>query len=387
MADPEGSPLTEQCVIEGKARLSVTPSGGSKGPGAKGGVFFNPAMVQNRDLSILLLQHLLEREMLPGKNKRILDGLCGSGARAVRFAMETDLIEDGVGITGTDINPFSIETARANAGLNGIDIDLQNEDLNKHLLDERYSYVDVDPFGSPVPFVQSAVQGVLNGGYIGITATDTAALTGSIPRVARRRYGISSFMTHAYHEVACRSLMGYVARTAAAFERSAEPVLFYISDHFVRGYIRIEKGAKRSDSSLEKVGWIECSRPGPPSNERKGGDGSLIGPIWTGPLEDPDFCRGMADLLDDERWEYLASRKSMKTLLERAVSESVLPILGYDINLLSSHLKISPPSMEIIQGGLGRMGYEFSRSRFSPTIFKTDAGWDEVAALFVSGGE
>ena len=60
MAGPEGP------LIEGKVKLSLIPSGGTKGPGSKGGVFFNPAMVQNRDLSILLLQYLLEKdERLP----------------------------------------------------------------------------------------------------------------------------------------------------------------------------------------------------------------------------------------------------------------------------------------------------------------------------------
>jgi tRNA (guanine26-N2/guanine27-N2)-dimethyltransferase len=380
MAGP-GGPL-----IEGKVKLSLIPSGGVKGPGSKGGVFFNPAMVQNRDFSILIIQYLLEMGLLPGKSKKVLDGLCGSGARALRLAAETDLLSKSVGITGTDINPSSIEMAQANAELNRVDIDLRNEDLNKHLINMRYSYVDIDPFGSPVPFIQSAVLGVLNGGLIGVTATDTAALTGSIPRVANRRYGINSFMTHAYQEVACRSLMGYVARIAASFERSVDPLFFYVSDHFVRGYIRIEKGAKKSDISLEKVGWIDYSRPGPPSLEQNGIGINMMGPIWTGPLEDQSFCKGLMTVLDQDRWEYMSSRKPMKILLERAISEYGFPILGYDINVLSSHLKMSPPSLETITDGLISRGKRFSRSRFSPTIFKTDAEWEEVVSLFRSGG-
>ena len=393
MADPEGTSSKDHSLIEGKVKLFVSPSGGSKGPGSRGGVFYNPAMVQNRDLSILFLQYLLEKDLIPGNRKSILDGLCGSGARIIRLSKETGLQDNGFKLVGTDLNGSSIDTACRNAEANRADVQFINEDLNQHLIHNRYSYIDIDPFGTPVPFLQSAIQGVLNGGFLGITATDTAALTGSIPRVARRRYGIHSFMTHAYKEIACRSLMGYISRIAASFERSAEPVLFYASDHFIRGYAMVRKGARRSDSSLENVGFIDHTRPGPPSschvsvNDLKGSEGKIIGPIWTGPLEDPDICHGLIRMLGSGDWDHLASGRSIEVMLERAVSESGLPILGYDVNLLSSHLKISPPSMMSVFNELEGEGRRASRSRFSPTIFKTDAAWEEVVSIFLEGGE
>jgi tRNA (guanine26-N2/guanine27-N2)-dimethyltransferase len=258
---------------------------------------------------------------------------------------------------------------------------------------EHFSYVDIDPFGTPVPFIQSGIRSVLNNGYMGVTATDTAALTGSIPRVARRRYGVDVRMTHAYQEMACRTLMGHIARTAAAFERGVEPVLFYSSDHFVRGYVKLSKGAKKADASLGNVGWIKVSMPSPPDEvftsfdgvDMK--DGAIMGPIWTGDLEDPQILNGILEMLEDEeRWGYLPSYFATRKMVERALSESGLPILGYDVNELSSSLKVSPPSMETIFENLGHLGRRVSRSRFSPTIFKTDAELDEIRPIFISEG-
>ena len=45
----------------------------------------------------------------------------------------------------------------------------------------------VDPFGSPVPFIQSAIRGCRRKGILAITATDTAPLAGAHAPKCRRR--------------------------------------------------------------------------------------------------------------------------------------------------------------------------------------------------------
>ena len=134
------------------------------------------------------------------QNGGVLDLCCGPGRHSVAFAKR------GYRVTGVDRTPFLLKKARENARMNDIDIDIINEDLASHLTSSRYSYIDVDPFGSPVPFLDQAVRSVLSGGILAVTATDTAALTGSIPRVARRRYGITLVKTPHMHEISCRAL-------------------------------------------------------------------------------------------------------------------------------------------------------------------------------------
>ena len=392
MDGDEGIDGSVDSMIEGSVKLSVTPSGTTKGPASRGGVFFNPAMVQNRDLSVLLLEYLSVEDLLPGKKKRVLDGLCGSGARAIRIGAETGLLGRDVEIVGTDINPASIRSAEHNAHLNGVHVSFIRTDLNQHLLRERYSYIDIDPFGSPVPFLHAAIQALVNGGILGVTATDTAALTGSVPRVSWRRYGTRMVLTHAYQEMACRNLVGYMARLAAVFERGIEPLLFYSSDHFVRGYLRIGKGAGKADRSLGNLNWVQIKDPGPPlsSVDHRGAEeiegARFHGPIWTGNIEEPEVTGGiLREVSRGGRWDQIQSRGSYEVMMERAAREHDLPILGYDVNILASFLKVSPPSMERISDSLLEGGHRFTRSRFSPTIFKTDADRKHVHEIFLGG--
>jgi tRNA G26 N,N-dimethylase Trm1 len=79
---------------------------------------------------------------------------------------------------------------------------------------------------------------------------------------------------------------------------------------------------------------------------------------------------------------YLDGYRSIEKILVTCVTEDDLPPGGYDVNETSSYLKCSPPSMEHIEMKLRQMGYGFSRSRFSPTIVKTDAPTDEFEACF-----
>jgi len=379
--------------MEGKVRLEIEATGRDTGPGKRSGVFFNPAMVQNRDLSVVIVQHLLEMEQLPGKRRRILDGLCGSGVRALRLLLETDLKGNGIEIIGTDIDPSSIQKAEMLNSLNHLDVEFIREDLNSHLVKERYSYIDIDPFGSPLPFLANGIAGTLNGGILAFTATDTAALSGSIPRVARRRYGVEISMTHFYQEMSCRSILGYLARVAGSLDKGLEPLFVYSSDHFIRGYVRINRGARKADLTLDNVGWMDYEFPRPPmtighipdTDHRRSGE--YMGPIWTGPLEDFVFLQSLRTMLDDiERWGYLSSLKMIIRMIGRGMEESDLPAGGYDINETSSYLKVSPPSMGQLKAGIEEMGGRFARSRFSPTIFKTDLGWDKVGCLFRKGG-
>ena len=68
-----------------------------------------------------------------------------------------------------------------------------NKNLNVLLSENRFDYIDIDPFGSPVGFVDSAMRSIKNGGVVACTATDTAALCGVYPRVCQRRYGAIPF--------------------------------------------------------------------------------------------------------------------------------------------------------------------------------------------------
>jgi tRNA (guanine26-N2/guanine27-N2)-dimethyltransferase len=68
-------------------------------------------------------------------------------------------------------------------------LDFRQMDARIAMLETGYQWIDLDPFGSPVQFLDAALQGLSRTGVLEITATDTAALTGSSASSQARRYG------------------------------------------------------------------------------------------------------------------------------------------------------------------------------------------------------
>ncbi|GEM_PF-200331 len=387
--------ISDDPQIEGMITLAAEPSGSGKGPGKKGGVFFNPAMIQNRDLSLVVLQTLMDTGRFAGDAPvRILDGLTGSGIRAVRFCKELDPGGRGMSITGLDINPESIRTARETAAANGCGrVDFINDDLNSFIGRKRYHYIDLDPFGSPAPFLFSCLRGLARGGVLAVTATDTAALTGSVPRVARRRYGVETGRTHFMQELGARTLLGFVARTAASLEMSVKPLYFYSSDHFIRGYITVERGAGRTDDALSRVGYLIYDGFNPPLirsfiSDMVERDLSLmpVGPVWTGPLSDNSFISDAVGVMDRRNMSHIGTEASIRKDLKIAMEEDLFPPGGFDLNWTASRIGVSPPGVRKVGGIMEDSGYGWSRSRFSPTVIKTDAPADVIGSAFEEGG-
>ena len=128
----------------------------SKGPGSKQGFpFYNPNMQLNRDISILICQHFLDIS----KNKIIfLDGLAASGIRGVRFANE--LVGD-FEIVVNDWDEESYSLIKKNIEKYGFkNVEPCNMDLNVLLSERNFDYIDIDPFGSPVYFIDSALRSI-----------------------------------------------------------------------------------------------------------------------------------------------------------------------------------------------------------------------------------
>ena len=95
-----------------------------------------------------------------------------------------------------DISPVSIELAQIAARQNRVEqkcIFSQEETcafLSGRVPNhgERFDAVDLDPFGTPSPFVDDALRATKHGGILSVSATDTAVLCGIYPSVAQRKY-------------------------------------------------------------------------------------------------------------------------------------------------------------------------------------------------------
>ncbi len=368
---PEGMELKR--IREGSVEVEVPVSSSTttRGPAkADAPVFYNPAMELSRDLSVAVLRSA-------GNDRwRVLDGLAGTGVRGVRYAVEGPPPGE---VVLNDRNPLAAALCRRNLELNDVAIGTVTQlRLETLLLEDRFDMVDVDPFGSPAPFLPGAVRSVRKGGILAVAATDTPALCGSRPRPCLRRYGARPWRGDAMHEVALRILSGAVVREAARVDRAAVPVLSMAEDHFVRIFLRVTEGARRADAALGSIGYAWATPdgglatgPAPP-----GDADHWAGPLWLGPLHDDQL---LADMRSDEG---KATSTRLERLFDLWTEEAGLPPLLVEANRVASRLGVPTPRMARVLDALRSRGYVAGRSHTNPVGIKTDAPMADVDAVF-----
>ncbi len=326
-------------IREGSALLHA-PHINTRGPGTIEGVFYNREMVFNRDTTIFLLHNV--------NVKTALDALSATGVRGIRMA-----IESGVNVTLNDRDRESYRIILENVKLNNLDCEVLNRDANAIMAERRFDYVDIDPFGTPVPFIDMALRSAR---ILGVSATDTATLYGRHERIERRY--LARIKGKGNHELGLRVLLGYIARMAARFDLGIEPVFSFWKGHAYRTYIRIRRGAGRAKKSLQYVNITEQG-----------------GPLWTGPLHDFEF-------LTDASIPELPTKKELEKYIELWKHENFF--LYYEIPQLCSELGISQPPLQSIIDALKDAGYEAYRTQFSPQGVRTDAGASGIMEILRS---
>ena len=156
-------------------------------------VFYNPIQEFNRDLSIAVLNTYSKTNN--NKKLRILEALAASGIRSMRYALE---VENCVEIIANDFDKKAVELIDLNARQNKVgNIVKSNFDDATVLMNTSYSKkelfdsIDLDPYGSPASFLDSAVRTVKSGGMLLVTATDAGVLCGNGADTCYTKYGKS----------------------------------------------------------------------------------------------------------------------------------------------------------------------------------------------------
>ena len=318
-------------------RPTHMPRGPAKrtGPG-----FLNPAMAPARTRSVLLLADALEHDWLvkPGHDLRALDALCATGVRVRRWRNEIPAAHQSrLRITANDLDESALEWLksthtrsppvvavnhaleddryeRAPSGTMHDGIFVMQNDARIALMEAAYQWVDLDPFGSPVNFLDAAVQGLSRVAFLEVTATDTAALTGSSPSSQQRRYGAKGIVDSYAHDDAVRVLLGLIATTAARHDRCVEPVLALFDGHHVRVSVKVRRSRDGASDVLASMGWRVRDQDGtyrfvhhPDSNQIE----RASGPMWIGPLWDRTIAARLTEdravdlcFPDEERLEH-----------------------------------------------------------------------------------
>ena len=343
-------------------------------------VFYNPHMELNRDISILALQTFQKQE---DRDINICDLFGGSGIRGVRYKNEID----GVGhVFINDISETANEYERHNVELNNLkDIEIFQHDASMFLRMHRgeFDVIDIDPFGTPSPFLDSAGYCSRRNSLLCVTATDTSALCGTYKEPCIRKYNAKPYKSEYCHETGIRILAGFVALTLAKYSKSIEVKLSHSTEHYMRLYIEVKKGSKKSDECLKNIGYISHCKHCLYREENKGlatstpdicpecGEKLIqAGPLWLGEIQNEEFISKMIEESENKK---LNTKEDVLKLLESCRIEAKSPATFYDVHKICKILKISAPKLDLVFGNLEKEGFEAVKTHFNPLGIKTNA--------------
>lgn len=111
--------------------------------------------------------------------------------------------------------------------------------MYQHRKNNSFDVIDLDPYGCPSIFLDSAIQSIKNGGLLLVTATDMAVLAGNSPETCYVKYGAVSLKIKCCHEMALRILLQCIQSHANRYGRYIVPLLSLSADFYIRVFLRI----------------------------------------------------------------------------------------------------------------------------------------------------
>lgn len=360
-------------ITEGKAKI-----------GAPEGVFFNTDMRSCRDIGSLWAGTLAKVVLC--------DAFCASGARGIRYMLENANVERGVFV---DMSKNAIAACKKNISKNrlGRKAKAYQMDMRKFLLGamEKITLLEIDPFGSPAPYLHDAVRYGDKRGvrYLSATATDMAVLCGAHFGACIKNYASRPLDNDFCHENAARILLGRIAREAAAENWGMEVEFTLSHRHYVKVFVKLEQGAPGAEESAKaammhttfchKCGWRKLSKlPEAKCGNCKNAHVEWAGPMWGGKLFDKNKVALMGEKCAKHPKIY--SEEAMK-ILKLAQEEAEGPEFYYDLHEMAGRHKKRIPGMGDAVEKLRERGFFASRTHFSPTSIRTNAPVKEILRI------
>jgi len=348
-------------------------------------VFYNPVMEFNRDISVVVINQYrkqLDHDII------ICDAFGGTGIRGARYSKEIEGVEK---VVVGDVNPLAVNQAKANMQLNNIsNVEVEKNDANILLQSNKglFDVVDIDPFGTPAMFLQSTAANIRPGGLICISATDTSALCGTYHDPCIRKYGANPQKTEYCHENGIRILIAATARNLAVNQKYLHVLFSHSTEHYMRVYAIVQRGGKKTNESLNNVGFVahcpECLNRElfygySPSIVDEcpycGHKYDIAGPLWLGKLWDKEFLKSMMETAEGLS---LNKKSEILDLFTKCYNEADGPATFFDIHKLCKKLKISAPKINDVMDEIKSRGYFISRTHFKLTGMRTDIPINEL---------
>jgi len=345
-------------------------------------VFYNPHAVVSRDLTVLFLKSTISRH-----NFSFVDVLAGTGIRGIRVCLEVG----GQGLLN-DIDPRAYYYIKRNILLNKLEdrAEAYNQEANTLLNTLVFSgvlvdYVDLDPYGSPIPFIDSAFKPLAKRAYLGVTATDLAPLSCTHPHKTLARYWDKCVRVDFDKEYALRLLIANIAMRAAALGYALTPRLSVVHRHYIRVFFEVKRSYSAAYRTLnECLGYIwYCAE----TLER-----GYIRDV----TETPSCSNGKKPVVLGKTW--ICNTSTLETI-SRALLEAgkvgflsldtvrVLTTLESEVEIntpyirldkLCSALRVNMPKISALINRLRELGFKATRTHMEVRGFKTSATFQEL---------
>ncbi|MFB8789398.1 MAG: tRNA (guanine-N1)-methyltransferase [Potamolinea sp.] len=349
--------------IEGKVRFQI------------GDAFYRQESQVARDLAILAAAiYKIDHAHL-----RVLDAMSGCGVRSLRYWKESQA--DWVWVN--EGNPELGELLQQNLAeaMASRCCQLTHLDANRVFFDcynrsDYYDFVDVDCFGSPVPYLSTSLWATKIGGLLYLTSTDGRTATGHLPQSSLSLYGAYARNHPAAHEQGLRLLIGSVQQQAAAKGLGVEPVFSLFFGETYRVMLRLVKNQQLTAENYgflgychhcgdyQSVAWRKLGRVVCPYDQNPL---TLSGPMWLGALHDEQHLRRLQLLAQVWNWP---KRVELLKVME---AEASFPPYFYTLGEIGRRGKMDIPKRDRLIQVLQEMGYRASSTHINPQAIKTDA--------------
>jgi tRNA (guanine26-N2/guanine27-N2)-dimethyltransferase len=263
---------------------------------------------------------------------RILDAFSASGVRGIRYWLENDNVES---VTFLDIDEKAVKNIAANLKRHGLKGNIVKEDFLK-FRDFSFNFVELDPFGSPAPYVNHAIDLLRfnREAFISVTATDTAVLCGKHWQACLKNYWSKPKRDKTCHETAARILLKFIAQLAWLHDFAFYPLLTFYYRHQIKVVAKLVKGKRETHRQLENLGFIyeDEKKQKYWTTYQRLMDLPYAGPLWVGKLHDENLVKDlpMGDVF---------------------VKENHYPPFHYNVHELAKHYKLKklPPMERILE--------------------------------------
>lgn len=392
-------------------------------------VFYNPIQQFNRDLSVMGIRSWLKLYQqgkegsrdLKKKRKlndesvespayiRILEALSATGLRALRYGHEIPQVEK---VIANDLLGEAVNSINRNIEYNELQEKVEGNlgDAIKYMstVKEKFHVIDLDPYGTATPFIDLALQAIKEDGMLLVTCTDAGVLAGSgYPEKCFALYGGNNFGNtfmgnEMNHEVGLRLILGTIAREAAKYKKTIEPMLSLSIDFYFRLFIRVKTSPIEVKNLASKTMiTYHCSGCGQNKNQYLGrkqdkkyqtakkitiGENceycqsyfNIAGPMWGDKIQNEAFIKQV--LQEDIDEEVYKTRERIRGMLTLALEELEEPFY-FNLNQLSSFMKAPPMPINDFAKAVGDLGYQVSLTHAKKNCLKTDAPWDQILKI------